>query len=141
MSRTGVHRGRRGFTLIEVLVAVVILATGIVAILRVFQTSTVALAEARDMLGGMSEVRRIMADLQQAADRGGSASLTARSGRWEDSGGYGSDVRVSVVQREPDAGVPEGRKAAVLHSVSVSVWRSGGSGRRYSSATYLRTDH
>lgn len=53
---------RRGFTLIEVLVAVVILATGITVILRAFETGIVALDAARDRLVAATLVRGKVAE-------------------------------------------------------------------------------
>ncbi len=50
-SATGrVHDNSRGFSLIEVLVAIVVLSTGIVAVLYSFDTAVSALAASRDVM-------------------------------------------------------------------------------------------
>ena len=63
---------KKGFTLIEVLVAVVILATGITVILRAFETAIVALDAARDRLVAAVLVRGTVAEIAagQVLDQG-----------------------------------------------------------------------
>lgn len=63
MSPTG-NNSRTGFTLIEVLVALVILATGIVVVLRAFQTSAVALGEARDRMWATLLIGEKLSDIE-----------------------------------------------------------------------------
>ncbi|MCE9613171.1 MAG: prepilin-type N-terminal cleavage/methylation domain-containing protein [Lentisphaerae bacterium] len=63
-------RGRGGFTLIEVLITLVILSTGIVVVLQAFQTSATALGASRDALYANHLLNVTMDELEQVGGGG-----------------------------------------------------------------------
>ena len=110
------RRNRQGFSLIEVLVSVVILSTGIVAVLYSFDASISALAASRD---GM----RIDLLLRQKLDEVLWKGLPPASG-----GAFaGSDSEFSwqVSTTPVSASQQPG-----LNEVVVSAWREEGGGKR-----------
>jgi prepilin-type N-terminal cleavage/methylation domain-containing protein len=112
-----------GFTLIEVLVSLVILATGIVAVLRAFETSAVALGESRAALHATELLRRLAAE----AEAGETLPPAGRAGASFDAGWE------REVLREPLALAGSNR----LEQVTITVWRQG-TDQRYSVSTYIR---
>ena len=134
-----VATGRRGtgpadgFTLVEVLVAMVILATGIVLVLRAFETSLTALAEARDALQSTLLIRNKIAEVE--AEALGDASLSSAGGGFSEEYGYSGSVSVTAVDGATLASRDEPR---VLHEVTVTVWRTG-TDRQRSMTTYAGT--
>lgn len=70
-----------GFTLIEVLLAVVILAVGITVILRAFETGIVALDAARDRLAGVLLIRHTSAAAEEEFVR--RIEMDVSSGRYD----------------------------------------------------------
>jgi prepilin-type N-terminal cleavage/methylation domain-containing protein len=124
----------RGFTLIEVLIALVILSTGIVLVLQAFQTSMVALSESRDAVGA-SLLREQRLAVGAAAARDGEAPRAVDSGRFES--------RYSRFSWEVTSGqIPTTLSVALLqpytwHEVTAAVQRDGSS-RRYTAGTIIR---
>lgn len=100
-----------GFTLIEVLVSVVVLSTGIIFVLHAFNTAALAMSEMRDTIwsgyAAQCELDKIRIDAAVGGDPGsGYSSGTVQSYygifRWDrriepagiaDSGGAGPDIR------------------------------------------------
>jgi len=118
--------------LIEVLIAIVILSTGIVLVLRAFETSVVALGEARDSLWASLMIREKMDEvdayrLANEQDPPSSASGSF-SGRYEGFRWERDVARVSAA----------GETGGELDRVTVTVRRKGSS-REYSATTYVRT--
>jgi prepilin-type N-terminal cleavage/methylation domain-containing protein len=123
-----------GFTLIEVLVSVVILAVGIVAVLEAFNVSLSLIGESRNVLRAHMLIMQKMAEIE--------LSTIERPGRdpgssWGTFDGANSDFswesKVTEVFSAP-FGV---ESAGKLDQVAVTVWREAGQ-RKYSAATYLR---
>ncbi len=107
-----------GFTLIEVLIAVVILSTGIVMVLRAFDTALVALHDSRDTLRAALIVRNRLADVRLAAATG-EAELAAVEGRFIADDDYRGRVQIETERDGPGAGTDD---AGTLHRVTVTVW-------------------
>jgi len=124
-----------GFTLIEVLVALVVLSTGIVLILRAFETSLATLAQSRDAMWGNLLVREIIAETRLSLRSGEDIRSTTRG---QAVSGPCTDFRWERIV-EPASGL-SGIKANgatnTLSQVAVRVWRDGSS-REYSVTTYL----
>jgi prepilin-type N-terminal cleavage/methylation domain-containing protein len=126
--------GAGAFTLIEVLVTLVILSAGIVLVLRAFETSLVALGEARDTARAATLLSRAVGEAEAAAVENGEAGLQAAGGFFD----AGLDWRVRVaVELEHTAG-RAGRTNAV-YRVNALAWRDG-LDRRYGSATLVRVE-
>ena len=141
-SPTVVRRGagpapRGGFTLIEVLVALVILATGVVAVLRVFETSAVALAESRNRAWSALLIGQKLSEVEAFIDANPDTLPPAAGGRF--AGSYDRFLwRIEVDEPPPGFDAPaaecdDGRLAAVTGT----IWRDGG-GATYSAATLVR---
>jgi len=135
------HSG--GFTLIEVLIAVVILATGVVVVLQGLQSSLSALDGAVDKTRAAMLLRSKLGEAQAAALDGDSPSALPERGTFQDP----HDAyrwRLSVDTRTPSSagadGSSGGGAAGGLYEVNVMVWREGHE-RTYSSAAlvYVRS--
>lgn len=134
MSRTGNPSGAAGFTLVEVLISLVILSTGIVLVLQALDTSVVALAESRDTLWASLLLRETLDDVDAFRARHGKALPSASRGTF--SGRYANfawerEVRDAV---GPGGGRLDSGDAGELKDVIVTVWRTG-SDRTYTAAT------
>lgn len=114
---------RQAFTLIEVLVTLVILSTGIVVVLQAFETSAVALSEARDALRATGLINQVIAKLDAdglaAVDPSGSFPAPMDGFRW----------LLSEADSSPELGVDD------LTCVTVEVWREP-SGVHHTTSTY-----
>jgi len=124
-SAIGRRNSTKGFTLIEILVSVAILATGIVSILGAFNYCISALAASRDRLDATFFLKQKIAEIEQGGISAGIISDT--------SGGV-SPFLWRVEDR------PTARPAdSKITEVVVTAWRQDG-GRTYSLATYVRND-
>lgn len=109
-----------GFTLVEVLVSVAILATGLVLVLQTFQNSTMALREVRDSLLAGNALRQqadqLAVDPDAAESTGAAISVATAGSRF---------VTRSEVTEEGTAAVsrPTRKEAARLVKAHVSVDR------------------
>ena len=122
------RRGGSGFSLIEVLVALVILSTGIVLVLRAFSTAVTGLDEGRDVLRMQALLRDVL-DRTAGAIGGGGGSLSQTSGRFASPNrAYAWEVSVSPVPGT-------GNRTESLCRVSAVVWREG-TERRCAADTY-----
>ena len=128
---------RRGFTLIEVLITLVILSTSIVLVLRAFGTAAAALGEVRDSVWASLLIREKLAAAAIAAEESGAAGFTTSSGRIPAAGmEYGWTLRVQPVEHLPadaSAGRPD---SIVLNEAEVTLWRNG-STRERAVTTYV----
>jgi len=122
---------RRGFTLIEVLITLVILSVGIVLVLRAFGTAAAALGEVRDSLWVSLLTREKLAAAAIAAEESGGSGSTTSSGRIPAAGmEYGWTMRVRPVASLPanaGAGRPD---PVVLNEAEVTLWRNGSTRER-----------
>jgi type II secretion system protein I len=124
------RRAKRGFTLIEVLVALVILSTGIVLVLRAFETALVASGRGRDSLVATALLRDKLIQVETALrlDRNFEPGGTETFAEGEKKG---FTLRCSVNAAgslRPDCGA--------LYEVLVEVAKTS-SGTDQSAATYV----
>ena len=122
MSHTGMMRGRSGFTLIEVLVAVVILATGIVFVLSGLNSTLDALDVSRANMRAHLILKETMSGIME---NGLPSTLHGQCP------GGDSDFRFEI--HSGPACDPDDEN---LSEVTVTVWRPG-DGVRYSTTSYV----
>jgi prepilin-type N-terminal cleavage/methylation domain-containing protein len=125
--RTHPTHSLRGMSLMEVLIAVAILSTGIVLILRALSTSLIALSAADETVRASALLRARLADVELAAATG-TAGLLTMAGTFSEDGFSG---RLSI--REGNV-TPDGSNA--LYEVQVTLTRPV-SGRTFSAETRL----
>lgn len=125
------NRNIAAFTLIEILITIVILSTGIVVILHAFETSMMALTKARDVLACTVLCRDKLSEIKSDIAVGKSPEATSNGsfdGMYED---YRWNTESSLLPRkvkdnsskrgsDKDDGVK-----IDLYKVEVSVWRNG----------------
>lgn len=122
--RPGRTRGAAsGFTLIEMLIALVILSTGIVIVLQAFQTSAKALGEARDAMRATHLMQRTLQEHERVP---GMAPTPVGGGVCPDPF---DDFSWTADRARADAGVDG------LSQLRIEVWRSN-SRVRYAVSTY-----
>ena len=135
---------RSGFTLIEILITVVILSIGIVAILRAFETSMVALTQARNALFGTVLCRDKLVDIESDTAVGKSPtgnSNGAFDGIYKD---YRWNIESSpmphkVKTNSSDTGSKKDEDVKIeLYKVKVSVWRNGYPDEVQETETFLK---
>jgi prepilin-type N-terminal cleavage/methylation domain-containing protein len=125
-----------GFTLPEILISVVILATGIVTLLECFNVSLSALGTARDVLRSHMLIMDRMADMELSVVGGGKLESEASSGSFGDgNSGYRWDMNVTDISDSSSRTV----NSATLDQVDLTVWHDG-SPRKYSASTCLRIE-
>lgn len=126
-----------GFTLIEVLVALVILAAGVVAVLRVFETSAVALAESRNRAWSALLIGEKLADIDAFIEENPGSAPVGGSGRF--AGAYESFVWTVTVDESPAAlaGLHGDCEDVQPFLVTVRVGRGDG-GADYAASTLVR---
>ncbi len=123
-SPAGATPSSRGFTLIEVLIAVVILATGIVVVLQGMHTALAALDGAVDKSRASMLVRSKVVEAQAAALDGEDLSSLGTSGRFPDP----YDMyrwRLDVSSGSPSGSAVNTPDAGELYDVGVAVWQDG----------------
>lgn len=121
-----------GFTLIEVLVSVVILSTGIIFVLHAFETASVALSDMRDTIwaGNVAQSEIDMLRVQSAAGEDpGSGYRNGISSTY-----YSSFIWERNISSAP---FDSGRDGADLRHVLLAVRRDG-STRLHKYETYIR---
>jgi hypothetical protein len=116
-----------------VLITLVILSTGIVLVLRAFETSLFALGESRIALRGAMLVREKMAEIQQTALRDGKLEPSLSSERLDQAPykGFRRQCTIRVASDQPTAG-----ENGILYLASVTALRDG-SASTVSSSTYV----
>lgn len=120
---------RTGFTLIEVLVAVVILSLGIVAVLRGMSSASIALRASGETLRTEALSDDLLTTLA-AGLSGGSNALPLAAGRFADPyEAYGWEWEHHPLP-VPGALSMSGAASQVLCEVAVSVWRNDEPERR-----------
>lgn len=122
LGRSHVLMGRRsGFTLVELLVSLVILSTGIVVVLEAFQTSLVALAESRDALLSdiltREQLTLVELDLLESPGAAPTSSRGSFDGRYSDFNWSVMATKSSFPHSDDDEGM--------IYFVEVAVWREG----------------
>ncbi len=124
------------FTLIEILVTLVILSTGIVLVLQAFETAAVALASSREELLAHELIEEVVADLEWSVIESGECRTGRSGGRdagWDGEYRWETDVsRVGAPGEEPGDGADES-----VYEVTVTVFREA-SGGEYAATTRLR---
>ncbi len=122
-----------GFTLIEVLVAIVILAVGITAVLQAFHTALVALADSRDVVRADIIIREKMAEVKSFTLEGNEAGMHSLEGRFY---GFHDEFEGQLsIKPVPGEIVARGSKGT-LYEVSVTVARKKSS-KSHSAITYM----
>jgi prepilin-type N-terminal cleavage/methylation domain-containing protein len=126
---------RRGFTLVEVLVAVVVLSVGIVAVMRGFETALLALRGSADTLQASSIIAEKMSQVRAGSlsrdesDEGssfaGDTSGTARGFSW----------KMDLDEVSMSGAGEEDTNSVVKVTVTVS---GRGSRRTYTGETYIQ---
>jgi len=122
-----------GFTLIEILISVTILAIGIVAVLQAFNGSLSALSASRDAIKANMLAMNKMADLELSAISQGTLDSGSSSGAFE---GEDDHYRWECGVENISAGITEGDALNTLNRIDLAVWREGYL-RRYAVSTYL----
>jgi prepilin-type N-terminal cleavage/methylation domain-containing protein len=132
---------RGGFTLIEVLIAVVILSTGIVVVLQALHSSLSALDCAVEKTRSAMLLQAKMGEAQAAARSGADPSTLGTSGRFEDP--FERYLWQLNSASAPLSGMGSGgsEQSGGLFDVNATVWREGRQ-RTYSAATrvYVRPE-
>lgn len=119
--------GDSGVTLVEVLLAVVILSIGIAGVLRAYATSIGALEINRDTVNTIELLKEKMADVEQDMIEQGGISAGSSSGQFEgEFENYNWAWEAKTIAREG------------LCELALSVFRSDGSARQFSVVTYAR---
>jgi len=133
--RTSNTQRSTGFTLIEVLVAVVILSIGIVGVLHAYDASIVALGVARDRLWATSLIKDKLADAEAGIlEQKDATGLSSDGWFGPPHEGFRWDVFVgNEITFAGDQDDSIGR----LYEATVAVWRDGAN-RVYTVETYLR---
>ena len=123
-SRTKCWRnpGSRAFTLVEVLVALVVLSIGIVVALSAFQGLLVALAEARDTLRADLLIKEKFAETETSLREQPGATPVAARGRFP--GTQQADFLWEMSVGEMSGPWSEHRESKV-YRFTLSVWREG----------------
>jgi len=132
------NKKQSGFSLIEVLIAVVILAVGIVGILQGMYSAVGVLDAAVDKTRASMLVRTRFSVARQAALDMQDLSALPSNGEFEKPyEQYRWRMQVEDVQLSGDtAGAEVGTVGGMLYKVEVLVWRIG-SEREYNAATYV----
>ena len=126
---------RQGFTLIEVLITLVILSTGIVLVLRAFGTAAAALGESRDGLWASLLAEEKIAEAIMAAEDDSAAGFAFSNGSLPAGGvEFLWRMRVQTIERLPSE-MGAGNRPVVLNEMAVSIRRDG-STRERTATTY-----
>jgi prepilin-type N-terminal cleavage/methylation domain-containing protein len=134
-SLTAATKRRAGFTLVEVLISVVILSTGIVVVLQGLHASLSALDGAVEKTRSAMLLRTKIIEAQAAALDGNDPSSLTSSGLFSEP--YDAyRWRLSVNKAPAASEVSTGSHVGDLYEVGVAVWRDE-SPRRYTAATLV----
>jgi type II secretion system protein I len=116
--------GNRGFTLVEVLVAVVIFAAGIIAVSRAYVTSVGALGIGRDSTQALCLLKQKMSELEFSSIENDGLAAGVSSGAFDgDNAAYEWNCEVKIASSE-------------LNGLDVEVHKTGGQ-RQFKLATYV----
>jgi type II secretion system protein I len=117
------------FTLIEVLISLVILSTGIVLVLRAFGTSLSALRQSRDAMLANMFIGETISDTRLKALERGEVGSTVDTVEIRGPDNFAGELRIMQVQVSPDG-------SNTLNRVLVTVWRDR-AGPQYSASTFI----
>lgn len=124
-TKTMLRIGNSGVTLVEVLLAVVVLSVGMVGVLRAYATSVGALEISRETVNTIELLKGKMADIEQTMIEQGGVSAGSSSGQFEgESGDYDWTWEARTTAQEG------------LCELALSVFRSDGGARQFSVVTY-----
>ncbi len=131
------NKQQDGFSLIEVLIAVVILSTGMVVVLEGMHTAIGALDSAVDKTRASFLARAQFDVVRQAALTSDDISDLSSTGEFEDPyAHYRWEMNVEQVRSTSDGGAVSEKESGKLYEVDVTVWRFG-SKREYRAATLV----
>jgi prepilin-type N-terminal cleavage/methylation domain-containing protein len=126
-----------GFTLVEVLIAVVILATGVVVVLQGLHASLSVLEGAIDKTRSEMLVRSKIVEAQAAALMRESPSSLGSSGHFEEPyEAYRWRLDADTAARSVGGDGGDSAGAGNLHEITVTVWREN-SERTYAASTLV----
>ena len=126
---------QRGFTLIEILVALVVVSVGLTAALRAFGVSMTALGDARDSLTVGRLIQEYWADLEAETVRRPAAEPVSAQGRFDPPyEGFVWQRIVTPVPSDAEAAVP---MPGQLYEVELRVRRTGATRGGESARTLL----
>lgn len=128
------HPKTGAFTLIEVLVAMVLLSTVIISIIMGFQSAITALGEARDCIWANRIIGEKMDEMRIAAMGGKMPDFGIRAGKYPV---YYGDFRWETRMENSVPGSPSSYLFSFC-SVTITAWREN-STRKYSVTTYVST--
>jgi len=136
ISQTGPRNRRYGarfapnaFTLIEVLISLVILSTGIVVVLRAFGLSLSALRESRDAMLANMFIRETISDTRLSALANGTIDSSSDMVAINGPDNLEGELRIKQLQVSPDG-------SNTLNRVLVTVWRDR-NGPQFSASTLI----
>lgn len=136
MCRSDCAVRRRGFTVLEAVIALAILSAGISIVFRAFGSSVRLLGGLRDRLGAEIVIREKLAELRLAAAADPAALPAVAMGS---ATGPQADFRwvAHVEDTGPPAAVPDGEGPVYdVRRVRLAVWREGAS-RRWAATTLV----
>ena len=129
-------RARRyGFTLIEVLISLVILSTGIVVVLRALGMSLTAVHESHNRLWAEMVISDRIAEIKASALENGVEAIKSMSGEFESLHGFSGDCRIDLVESLPEKpGQSDGYR---IYRVTIAAWNGAAPQKRYPSTSYM----
>jgi general secretion pathway protein I len=127
------HRCQRGFTLLEVLVAVMILGLTVTAILQQFAVALRAGAHARDSTRAMLYATEKLEELKTHKN----LSLTTESGSFDNGYEWETEVLPYSANLEDEGGAYDALRHETLELRSRVTWRTGERRRQVELSTLL----
>lgn len=113
---------RSGFTLIEILITLVILSTGIVLVLEAFQTSLTALGASRDSLWSNVLIKEKLAGIEADELEDDDFEISDSSGNFDDPyRKYAWKMDVASINVSSSTG----ESAGSLRELTITAWRRG----------------
>jgi len=123
---------KKGFTLIEVLVTVIVLSVGIVGVLSAYQSLLSGLSSARDAIRADWIIRDRLAFIESSVAQSSTVDASQYSGSFSGSGGFEGNVTIDAIKSTPDG-------SNSLSEVNVTVWRKGSMSQYSVTTTVLQS--
>jgi len=120
---------KKGFTLLEVLVTVIVLSIGIVGVLSSYQALLSGLSSARDVIRADWMISDRLSFIESSLAQSSSVDASQYSGSFSGPGGFEGNVTVEGIKATPNG-------SNSLSEVNVTVWRKG-SRSQYSVTTTM----